>query len=365
MIRFHSADPPFASIRVHRSMAFLLSGLMLSLIVLQSGRALAGSTSATTQSLSRIARLAVAPFAGEKEALAIAHALVDELSRTSIERLIAPGDFVATRTFEPRAADIRRWAYNSAVDAIVVGRVYLTGKDAKQTRFIEAVIRSGHSGAALSRHAVSSRFGDSYQQAIAELALLISGDLGLLPESRDETPDDRRSAKATDADPPQTSEGSEAKGLASDFSTSGFRKDAPIEISAEVAEIISRNDGRRLIFQRNVHVRQANVSLRSDRLVAFYQKGESEPRELQAEGNVRIVQDDRRASCDRATYLRKASRLVCRGHAEMVQGCDIVRGESIEFDLAGQHAVITGAASIVIEPEGDGGSACIVDEGQL
>ena len=94
-----------------------------------------------------------------------------------------------------------------------------------------------------------------------------------------------------------------------------------------------------------------NVTLRSDRLGASYRKGESEPRELVADGSVQIVQDDRRAKCDHALYVRESNRLTCRGRAELVQGCDVVRGESIEFDLAGEQARVEGAASIVIQPE--------------
>ena len=382
MIQFRRTDPQFDSFRVHRPIAVVLTGLVLSLMMLGSGRVSAAPTTPTTQTTPKAstnptastARVAIAPFAGEKEALAISNALVGELARTSIERLIAPDDFVNERVFEPRATEIRRWAYNSAVDAIVVGRVYSTGKDAKQTRIIETVIRSGHSGAALSRQEVSSRAKAGYQDSIQELALLILGDLGISPAAVEPTSIDELSKGRASAGSPQSAASNAAddrsaetgKGdLASDFSSSGFRSDAPIEINSEEAEIISHADGRRLIFQRNVHVRQANVSLRSDRLEAFYQKGESEPRELRAEGNVRIVQDDRRARCDNAIYMRKASRLICRGHAELIQGCDIVRGESIEFDLAGNHAVVDGAASIVIEPEHDGPSTCAPDQGDL
>ncbi len=374
MIRFRRADSHFDSFRVHLPIAVLVAGLVLLPMMLGSSRVLAASAncSAAGTSTAPTASVAVAPFVGEKEALAISKALGDELARTSIERLIAPGDFVAERVFEPSATEVRRWAYNSAVDAIVVGRVYSTGNDAPQTRIIETVLRSGHSGAALSRHEVSTHARAGYQEAVQELALLILGDLGISPAASDCGSTDGRSsgAASTAPSPSVTATGAPhdrpdvaAKGdLASIFPSSGFRSDAPIEINAEEAEIISHADGRRLIFQRNVHVRQGNIELRSDRLEAYYQKGESEPRELLAEGNVLIVQDDRRAKCDSATYLRKASRLICDGNAELVQGCDIVRGESIKFDLAGNNAVVDGAASIVIEPKRDGPSTCIADQ---
>lgn len=318
-------------------------------------------------------RVAVAPFAGEVGALAIAKGLAGELAERDVERLIAPGDFVADNSFEPRAADVRRWAYNSAVDAIVVGRVYVVGRDGRQTRVVEAAVRSGHSGAELSRHEVSLGSDAELGQSLENLAASILSGLGYAERADNASVVSGAALEggghaAAGRDPVgaqvATANGA-SQGLELDFSHSGFRSDAPIEIKAEEAEIINREDGRQLIFQRNVVVKQANVSLRSDRLEAFYRKGESEPRELLAEGRVAIDQGDRRAKCDRAIYLREAHLLTCHGHAELVQGCDIVRGESIEFDLAGDQARVEGAASIVIHPENEVPTDCRTTQGSL
>jgi lipopolysaccharide export system protein LptA len=323
-------------------------------------------------------RIAVAPFAGEVDALAIAQHLAGELAERDLERLIRPGDFVAENTFEPRAADVRRWAYNSAVDAIVVGRVYSIGKVEHQTRVIETIVRSGHSGAELSRHEVSLASGSEIGSALETLAASILAGLGYRERPSDSHVPGGGNLDQGGQSPGSgpagaqrtTAEGSE-QGLDLGFSQSGFRGDAPIEIKAEEAEIINRDEGRQLIFQRNVMVRQANVSLRSDRLEALYRSGESEPHELRAEGHVSIDQGDRRAKCDRAIYQRETQVLICRGHAELVQGCDVVRGEVIEIDLAGDHARVEGAASILIrsespgEGEGDVSAECGPAEGSL
>jgi lipopolysaccharide transport protein LptA len=155
---------------------------------------------------------------------------------------------------------------------------------------------------------------------------------------------------------------SPGRGLEGGLDLAGFRNDAPIEINAEEAEIVNGDLGRELVFRRNVEVRQANVTLRSDLLEATYLKGRSEPERLVAQGHVLVDQGGRRARCDRAIYQRTAQRLTCAGRAELVQGCDVVRGDSIEFDLADDRARVQGAASIVIRPgDGDG----CVDAGGL
>ena len=329
-------------------------------------------------------RIAVAPFAGDASTVSVAKALARQLGLRSLDRLIAPGDFVAVATFEPRAAEIRRWAHNTAVDTIVVGRVSSPDEDsAAPERIVETVLRSGHSGGELSRHDVVVPRGGNVNEAIERLAVEILGGLGYIDPSPKPTPKaslaevpapavssdaaHAHAAAGASGDESQTGAdvGSSSSGLEHEVSRVGFRSDSPIEIRADEAEIITRDEGRKLIFQRNVWVRQANVILRCDHLEAIYQKGESEPRELMAEGRVHIVQDDRHANCDKAIYLRESNSLICRGRAELVQGCDVVRGDSIEFDLASDQAVVAGAASIVIQPEKSAASDCAIDRGQM
>lgn len=304
-------------------------------------------------------KIAVAPFVGDSidasvDAVSIAQALAARLSRRDLERLIPPGDSIAQALFEPRAAEIRRWAYSSAVDTIVVGRVSLERKGVANAPFvIETILRSGHSGAEMGRHEVVVPRQEDLDASLEILALEILKALG-----HQETPAGQGEKANSESD-------SSAGALDVAFSKSNFKSDAPIEIKADEAEIINRDEGRKLIFQRNVWVRQDNVTLRSDRLEATYRKGESEPRELIAEGHVRIVQNDRRAKCDRAIYLREENRLICSGRAELIQGCDRIRGDSIEFDLAGERARVAGAASIVIQSKKDASGACAMNRGPL
>ena len=85
---------------------------------------------------------------------------------------------------------------------------------------------------------------------------------------------------------------------------------------------------------------------------------------LKGQGKVFVDQGGRRAKCDRAIYVRSAQQLTCSGRAELVQGCDIVRGDSIQFWLADDRARVEGAASIVIRPEQEEGAGCGPAEGR-
>ncbi len=303
-------------------------------------------------------RIAVAPFAGETADSPMAQALTGRLATRPLARLIAPDAFVAEPDFDAEAALVRQWAYNAAVDTVVVGRVEVVeDAEAGPSWRIETALRSGHSGAELARQSAALASVSEVDETAERLAAAILETLGFraAPVPPTEAIRDPRSPEPplpVASDPPAESTG----GGGARFGD--LDEDTPIEIEADEAEIVDRGADRKLVFQRNVRVRQGEITLACDRLEAEYPKGDSEPARLVARGSVEVGQGGRRARCDRAVYDRRTQQLSCQGRAELVQGCDVVRGESIEFDLAGEQARVSGAASIVIRPGEAEGASC-------
>lgn len=358
--------------------AKLVAVLLLVLFVPGATRAepvLAGSSAASGLSI------AIAPFVGEGDKEPISEQLSLRFSRLGVERLLAPGSFVASREFDPRAEAVRTWAHQAAVDNVIVGRVERAAPRT-ESRQIEAVVRSGHSGAELFRHAVHVPARAGLGSALDQLAAAIVRDLGGDPfaepsaDAVPPTPAVSANASAAAVARPQAGaasetasrEAKEGKAPAAGSKTSSavdtrlgvaeFKSDEPIEIKADEAEIVAEGAGRRLVFTGGVWVHQDTLTLRSNFLEAQYVEGESEPRRLIARGAVRVEQGNRSARCDRAEYLRASQKITCRGHAELVQGCDVVRGELIVLDLAASKARVEGAASIVISPKQNTDAPC-------
>jgi len=127
--------------------------------------------------------------------------------------------------------------------------------------------------------------------------------------------------------------------------------DQPISIRADELEAISTEGQRHLIFTANVRVEQADIRIQSDRLEAFYPKGENQPDRLIATGHVRMTQNDVEAHCDNAIYERIAQTLVCEGNAELRDGVNRVAGSVIEFDLENEIVKVKGGASVLIYPK--------------
>jgi lipopolysaccharide transport protein LptA len=145
--------------------------------------------------------------------------------------------------------------------------------------------------------------------------------------------------------------------LAGSLGLETLKSDAPISISADELEALSRKGQRELEFRGQVKVVQGQLSLRSDRLQAFYPAGGSQPERLVADGSVQLVRGESRARCDHAIYEVTRDLLVCRGNAELQDGPNQLRGDSVEFDLAQDRVVVKGNAYVVVHPEPDAEAA--------
>lgn len=303
-----------------------------------------------------------APVAAEPTDAAmpdVARLLASELARRTEARVVSPADMRLggreDRVTEAAAADVRKWADLNGVDRVVVGSAVRAERGGLN---VDVELRSGHSGAAEAEYRLEPSSDPDVPGAVSKLATLILADLAdVEPEPalpavgapRAGVESKTGSSKASKAD----DDGGDDEGGVSLMP--GVRNDDPISINSEELEVVPLDGGRRLVFSRNVRVVQGDIHLRADRLEAIYPQGESRPERLVAEGHVAVEQGERNAKCEQATYERKLQTIVCRGKAEVVQGCDRVRGREIEFDLEQERVRVRGAASVLIRPDDENG----------
>lgn len=126
--------------------------------------------------------------------------------------------------------------------------------------------------------------------------------------------------------------------------------DQPLSIQSEELEAIEENGGRKLVFTRSVEVQQGDLSVRSQRLEAFYPKGAEQPDRLVASGQVRVRQGTRELSCNRATFFQGEERLLCVGSARLREGENQVRGEQIEIFFDQDRIRVKGGAVVNVTP---------------
>jgi lipopolysaccharide export system protein LptA len=134
-----------------------------------------------------------------------------------------------------------------------------------------------------------------------------------------------------------------------------FRESSqPIRIKSDGLEWDYR--GHVVTFKGNVIANQEDITLYSDRLVMYYDEASNEVTQIVAEGAVRIVQLNRRATGEKAVFDNAEKKIVLTGRPVVRQGKNVVIGEKITIFME-RDWVQVDRADVTISPEEvEGGS---------
>lgn len=84
------------------------------------------------------------------------------------------------------------------------------------------------------------------------------------------------------------------------------------------------------VFEKDVVAVDPEVKIETDKLTVIAE-GTNAVKSVTAEGNVRITTVDKKATCDRATYVAANGELVLTGNAKVSRGADVMEGDKITF----------------------------------
>jgi lipopolysaccharide transport protein LptA len=265
----------------------------------------------------------------------VARLLADRIGTRGVHAVVGPGELGAPSNAEPTPAQIQAWAAAAAVSTIAVGRATWIGG----RRSIDVRLRTGDSGGLLGTYVAEATTPEELASGLDRLAgEIVDATVAWL---QGEGP---REPAASAPKPPRDPKDNP-------FGIGGFDSDQPLSIHADELEASQAGGSRRLVFKKGVRVSQADLTLESARLEAFYPEKASQPERLVASGGVRVAQGTREARCDQATYYRSDERMLCEGNAVLRDGDDRVAGQVIEFDLAAERVVVKGGASVLFHPE--------------
>jgi lipopolysaccharide export system protein LptA len=115
---------------------------------------------------------------------------------------------------------------------------------------------------------------------------------------------------------------------------------APIDIESDSAEMdTKRNIG---VFKGNVVAKQEDITLYCNALIVHTDQETKKIKEIVASGNVRIVQADRRATAQKATFFQDENKIVLEGDAVVREGDNVIRGERVVHYLDEEKSVVEG-----------------------
>jgi lipopolysaccharide export system protein LptA len=111
---------------------------------------------------------------------------------------------------------------------------------------------------------------------------------------------------------------------------------APIDITSDMVEA----DQKQVTFKGNVVAKQEDVTLYANTLVIIYDQGTKKLKEIIATGNVKVVQQDRRATGQKVTFDQDQNKVTLDGDAVVREGTNVIRGERITFYVEEERSVV-------------------------
>lgn len=149
-------------------------------------------------------------------------------------------------------------------------------------------------------------------------------------------------------------------GLLESFSLSADR--GPVHIESAMLEFEYRTG--LLTYRGDVKVSQADITLTSDRLTVLLDvKQSGRPREIVAEGNVRIVNGERVATGGRAVFDHEKQTITLSDSAVLRDGPNEVAGDRVVVFLDEQRSVVDGGGDRVRATLFPAGIPSLSDEG--
>lgn len=133
----------------------------------------------------------------------------------------------------------------------------------------------------------------------------------------------------------------------------------PITIKSN--DLAADNKGKTAVFSGKVVAKQGDVTIFCDKMTVYYGATQGDVDKIDADGNVRIVQENRIGSAAHAVYESREGRITLTGGTPKVtQGNDTVTGKVITYFVDDERSVVSGGGDTRVEatihpkPKSDG-----------
>jgi lipopolysaccharide export system protein LptA len=125
------------------------------------------------------------------------------------------------------------------------------------------------------------------------------------------------------------------------------RSNLPITIKSN--ELSADNKGKTAIFTGKVVAKQGDITIFADKLTVNYGDKKGEVDKIAADGNVRIIQENRTGIAAHALYESKAGRITLTGKPRVMQGSDTTTGKTITYLIDDEMSIVKGDAGERVE----------------
>jgi lipopolysaccharide export system protein LptA len=122
----------------------------------------------------------------------------------------------------------------------------------------------------------------------------------------------------------------------------------PITIKSN--ELAADNKGKTAVFSGKVVAKQGDVTIFCDKMTVYYGNAEGDIDKIEADGNVRIVQENRTGMAAHAVYESREGRITLTGgNPRVMQGSDTVSGKIITYMIDDDRSSVSGGGDSRVE----------------
>jgi lipopolysaccharide export system protein LptA len=122
----------------------------------------------------------------------------------------------------------------------------------------------------------------------------------------------------------------------------------PINIKSN--DLTADNKGKTALFTGKVVAKQGDVTIFCDRMTVYYGAVQGDIDKIEADGNVRIVQENRTGTSAHAVYESKEGRITLTGgNPKVMQGTDTVSGKIITYLIDDDRSSVSGGGDSRVE----------------
>lgn len=125
------------------------------------------------------------------------------------------------------------------------------------------------------------------------------------------------------------------------------RSHLPITVKSN--ELTTDNKGKLAVFTGKVVAKQGDVTIHADKLTINYGSTEGDVEKIEADGNVRIIQENRTGIAAHAVYENREGRIVLTGSPRVTQGADTISGKIITYFIDEERSIVSGGGDSRVE----------------
>ncbi|MHB8172883.1 MAG: lipopolysaccharide transport periplasmic protein LptA [Nitrospirota bacterium] len=149
-------------------------------------------------------------------------------------------------------------------------------------------------------------------------------------------------------------------------------RDIPVIVTAR--SLLADNKARMVTYKKDVVVKKGDITLTADEVIIHlkkdnkvsakgkaggdvFQQGSGKIDTITAKGNVKIVQQDKTATSDKATYYSGTDSFVLTGKPRVWQGDNVITGDKIAYNIKDDTFQVEDAKTVLYQQGGLAGQA--------